>query len=573
MEKEQPNPVQEVPVLASDVAHKKAFESMVWQGVSSPADHRAIAQYFLTYLWQNNLIIINSGFGYFLNSETMLWENLETYAIGVRVCDVLREEINTMTSEMKKWVAENGDHKDAHAIQHKEYLQSLLTACSKLYSCLGNDKFIASVIKIIATLKSTPEYVNLMDNHHNCTHLLPMASCPWVINLRTGDLEERTGGMCFTKTIPLAYCTVHYDRNLCIEAKGEEDGIELYDRYTKAYEDLSKAISEIFNDNAKHIAYNKKIFGLFLTGEMKEKIITILYGPSGGNGKSLIFKMFEKILGRFCEILSRGFMLRSGNSSSNAHTAEFSSLIGVRLAIFPELHKDDKVNCTNLKTISGGDAFFHRPPNGKTSCSVHTPAKIAFACNNPPNFSDGDKALWNRSRFIKCPIEFVDEPKAPHQRKMNKDITDSWPDKKEYQHAFLRYCIEGAISYYAEGITEAETPEEYLMVREELRESSDIYQTYIDECIEWMPYVSNNPEGKSERDWNNENRIQSSALFDHYKNWLRSKDGMSAKVGRQGVFNEAIKIHGSAYGVQHKKNNVFWFYPLAIKQSAKVTLF
>lgn len=515
-------------------------------------ENRPVAEYYFHW-FGHNLKIINSAKGpYFLfNTQTALWENLDQFSLGWRICTTLILDVQVHMDEIKKKIAQTPDN-EQNVLKIKN-LQNEHTIHHQLLMKLYKRGFVQAIAECVCCMKQEPEFANIMDNAPGTKHLLPMpVPITEVLNLKTGELEPRTSEMYFTKTIKIMYEKRVYDLEFFKEKYPEEEAKKYHEIYTNAYNEMKKAIEQIFMDELIFIDYVKKIFGLLLTGETKEKIIIVFYGPLTNNGKSFLLKLFSKVLGPFCAEIADGVVLECGKSSANAHTSHMSSLLGLRLAKYTEIPDNAKLASKPLKQLSGDDSVYNRDPFGKTGGDILTPAKLILCLNKQPNIPNGDEALWKRLRYIKFMRRFIDNPTAPTDIKCNKDMISVWPENEAYLHAFLHFCLQGAIEYYRDGIQCV--PLDYLTIKDELREASDVYQCFVLDLVQWYPA-------------DQQQKIQSSVLFEAFKTWLRFKYGESRRPPRQETFNEQILNSGHDYNVYRKQEKGCWFfYNMNLKQ-------
>jgi len=122
-------------------------------------------------------------------------------------------------------------------------------------------------------------------------------------------------------------------------------------------QDMDGYFKALFNnrDDTKQIMVNiiKSIFSgvtfrniFFFTGD-------------GSNGKSLLFKLLNKIFGKAMDVISNDVIIekKGGNSSINTELAKLETTM---LGYITELKERDELNTPMIKKISGGDAIDYR---------------------------------------------------------------------------------------------------------------------------------------------------------------------------------------------------------------------
>jgi phage/plasmid-associated DNA primase len=89
--------------------------------------------------------------------------------------------------------------------------------------------------------------------------------------------------------------------------------------------------------------------------------------------------------------------------------------------------------------------------NDKNIINFKPTHKIGILCNNIPAFdNNNDAAVWARTRCIEFPITFVDIPKNPNEKKIDKTIGNKL---KLWKQDFLLLLIEKYNEYRKEGLT------------------------------------------------------------------------------------------------------------------------
>lgn len=117
----------------------------------------------------------------------------------------------------------------------------------------------------------------------------------------------------------------------------------------------------------------------------------MLWTAAGANGKSVLQKLFLRMLGPLGVTLPTSVILGKRGHAGSA-TPELSVLDGgVRLAFIQEPKGDDIVNAGVLKELSGGDNLYIR--GLYKEAQVLTPMfDLTLVCNEPPKIPDADDA-------------------------------------------------------------------------------------------------------------------------------------------------------------------------------------
>lgn len=122
---------------------------------------------------------------------------------------------------------------------------------------------------------------------------------------------------------------------------------------------------------------------------------------NGCNGKSLLFKILNKIFGRFMDIISESVIIEQKGNKSALNT-EIEKLDKCRLGYVTELKETDKLNEKVIKQISGGDAINLRTLHTK-DCTINPTCNTFVLTNEMASFNGEAKS--NLDRMIIIPFK------------------------------------------------------------------------------------------------------------------------------------------------------------------------
>ena len=131
-----------------------------------------------------------------------------------------------------------------------------------------------------------------------------------------------------------------------------------------------------------------RLMALFLTGKA-EQILVFFYG-SGANGKGVLVRLIEKLLGAYSYTL-RPEELSDGRYNDDQMKRTFALLEGARVAVVNEM-RGDNMNLGMLKTLSGGDTI-NGAKMGRDARPIRPTWKMLFTTNQLPE-------VPNKSAFI-----------------------------------------------------------------------------------------------------------------------------------------------------------------------------
>jgi P4 family phage/plasmid primase-like protien len=217
--------------------------------------------------------------------------------------------------------------------------------------------------------------------------------------------------------------------------------------YVKERKHIKKFMKSVFVHEDK-INYVQKIYGYCLTGRTHERCLFIEYG-NGRNGKGIINKLLEKILGldKFYVQTTKDVFIK--NNNPNNASPHLYALMHKRVGVFSESSKMDKMNDTELKALTGDDPITCRKLFG--DLITFTPVcKLIIQTNNKLEFDLYDQASVDRYKYIYFDQRFVNIPKNKNEHKADQKFVDSL--KNEYLDECFSYFVDGAIEWYKTGL-------------------------------------------------------------------------------------------------------------------------
>ena len=126
---------------------------------------------------------------------------------------------------------------------------------------------------------------------------------------------------------------------------------------------------------------------------------------NGSNGKSLLFKILNKIFGKFMDIISESVIIEQKGNKSALNT-EIEKLDKCRLGYVTELKETDKLNEKVIKQISGGDAINLRTLHTK-DFTINPTCNMFVLTNEMPCFNGEAKSMLNRMITIPFKASFT----------------------------------------------------------------------------------------------------------------------------------------------------------------------
>lgn len=291
---------------------------------------------------------------------------------------------------------------------------------------------------------STSECIIYLDEFDKNDYLLNTLNC--TLDIVNHDVREHRADDLITKCANVEY----HDNTEC----------KLFDNFVK----------DILSGNKEDIRYMQKLFGLCLTGEIKEQEAYILYGSTTRNGKSTLIRVLTELLNTYCVNTDANTFANTIRDTRNA-SSDLYRLKGARLIVVNEPAKEMKLDAALIKNITGGDLITCRNLyKGEVEFRIH--GKIIFCTNYLPVFNDNTVFDSNRIKVIPF-YKHYDEDKQD-KLLINKLIT------KESLAGVLRWALNGYIAYSEEGLKNSKSVDE---ATEQYRTESDKISLFIKEML------------------------------------------------------------------------------------------
>jgi len=281
--------------------------------------------------------------------------------------------------------------------------------------------------------------------------------------------------------------------------------------------------------------YVLKLFGMFITGQIKEQKFYIWTG-SGCNSKSKLIELFEKSFGDYCCKFPIT-LLTQKRVASNAANSELARAKGKRFACLQEPSEDEKINIGLMKELSGGDKIMARALF-KEPFEFFPQFKMLLLCNHLPAVPSDDGGTWRRIRVVKFTSKFCENPVEENEFPIDYDLSDRIERWKEY---FMGLVVHYLKKYQLEGMSE---PADVLDCTSEYKCKNDHMSAFVAEHVE-------RKEGAF---------MTVEELFSDFKDWvkndnipvkIRTKTDLEAEVTKRLPNTKCVTFH-------HKKGWRGW---------------
>jgi putative DNA primase/helicase len=376
-----------------------------------------------------------------------------------------------------------------------KYLEKVITASDR--------KNVAQTMKTDPSIFCRPEEFDADPYLLNCKGT--------TVNLKTGELEPSLPAHMHTKSA----------------------GYSLPDMLdNKPPKNFFKFLSEITCGDNDMVNWLLRWFGYCLTGDVSAAYFVNFYG-FGGNGKGVLLRLMQKIMGSYATVLSPRAIVLQGRETSGRF--ELANLQGARLAIIDDV-PDGKFDEVTIKQLTG-EGSIRAEQKFKNAFEFTPIAKLALASNTKLGMRDTGNSMKRRLRAV--PFNYT-----PPQDKIDPRLEEKLLEEAPY---ILALAIAQAKIYLANPGPAGfplcaaidETSKEYI-------ESQNTVAQFLEEKTEKVA------EDVADAG------ISAKEVYNAYKDWCTENSCKPLAVTR---FGENIKRNGITK-IHRKKGN--WYTGIAL---------
>ena len=483
-------------------------------------------------LMGNDIKLSDQKHGFLYNAKTALWEPctgshltnvacaqispyLYRYVLLMEDYLAIQEGLlNELEQELKQF---NGTKEDEILLHQKLAEQNKQVKRAKKdvfqyteqYCAFGNQVKKTAAYQAIWQKRLDTQFGGHTANE-TYPYLLPIAN-KRVVDLRDGTVIPRLRDHMFVYE-----CTnIEYKGNL-------HDPTPHADRF----------FAEIMGADLAKIENLRSQLGYFLTAETCVRMFWIWIGP-GANGKGLTMLLMQSLLGAFYGQASRNVVIQSSFTESGGQaTPHLIAMRNSRLTVSSELRKNDVLNDSLLKTITGEDCISARQLYGQQSNDIELKTKLVIQTNIMPE-AERTPSMEDRAAVTEFPMRFVAGDKPLQAGELRKDTEFAKKLRTEYLHEVFRWVLRGAVRFY-ENNKEIRTTQESREFGSKKLFAKDPLALYMDECVEIGP---------CDESQNQIILIQRDQVFKNYQIWCKSNNETSMKAMQfyEGLANRGIK--------------------------------
>lgn len=216
---------------------------------------------------------------------------------------------------------------------------------------------------------------------------------PWLLNVRNGTLDLRTGELRAHRREDLIRKLVPADYDP--EATAPLWGQFLY---------------RIFDGDLAMIEYIQRAVGYTLTGDVSSQCLFFMYGQTGANGKSTFVETIMALLGDYTQKAPTEMLMRKSAGANNVPN-DLASLQGARMVVTSEVDAGHRFSESRVKDITGGDTITARFLYGEYFRFAPT-HKLWIYGNHKPGVSANDHGFWRRVHLIPFTVQIPEHERV-----------------------------------------------------------------------------------------------------------------------------------------------------------------
>jgi P4 family phage/plasmid primase-like protien len=204
-----------------------------------------------------------------------------------------------------------------------------------------------------------------------------------------------------------------------------------------------------------------------------------IWTGSGGNGKSKIVELYQKVLGNYgCNLPIS--LLTSSRKSSGEAQPEVARTKGKRFAILQEPDTFTTINVGLMKELTGGDTIMSRALY-ENPIEFKPQFKMVLTCNQLPQLPYDDEGTWRRVRCVEFKSTFVNEEDVVQDDPYSHLKDPTLPEKFDnWKEAFMWILIQKYDVWRTKGL---KPPPSVVNFTKQYREQSDAFADFRDEYI------------------------------------------------------------------------------------------
>lgn len=269
-------------------------------------------------------------------------------------------------------------------------------------------------------------------------------------------------------------------------------------------------LKQIFLGNLELILWFQKVLGYAITGATGEQVFFIMLGE-GQNGKSVLAKVIEGILGNYAHSANINTFLDTGTQSGSAPTPDIVAMDGKRFVFTAEPKKYAKLDTNKIRLFTGEDTLVGRDLHEKGQREFESHFKLFISANHMLKLDMDDYSIARRVVVIPFKFRVKDD-------EVDKDLAKELLEEEGPE--ILDWLLEGAKRWKEEGLKTHWNPETSSLASgypDEVSNAIIEYKTATDNVLRWVDddcSVDDKDNKDDEEHWES-----NKALYADYRQW------------------------------------------------------
>jgi len=350
--------------------------------------------------------------------------------------------------------------KDCQDKAKETMINARIKQVGKMISNLKSSPFKSNVMKEAQEVFYDPRFRDKLDAD---PHLAPFKNGVYDLKLnifRHGRPEDF-----ISKCMPINY----------IEYTDDDEMVQ----------EVHTFLEQIFPDKSLR-KYFLDISSDVFVGGNHEKTVVFWVGD-GDNGKSIVQKFFDLMLGQLCVKLNTNIITGKKPAAGSAFADLARTGGGVRWAVLEEPDGDEAINIGIFKHLSGGDSYYARDlfERGKDGREIIPMFKLTFICNKLPRMKYADNAVWNRVRVLPYESVFCKDSSPAPETYEEQLKQKRFPRDKHFMKKIpnMVSAFAWVLLQHRKNLKVRIEPSKVMEATEKYRKQNDIYKQFMDESI------------------------------------------------------------------------------------------
>jgi P4 family phage/plasmid primase-like protien len=241
----------------------------------------------------------------------------------------------------------------------------------------------------------------------------------------------------------------------------------------------SEALDKFLEDimpSREQLQYLLWTCATFLNGGVPNDQLVFIVG-TGGNGKSMFMDLLNMALGDLCSTVSSTLFTRD-DTGSNIPRPDLMALRSRRFGYITE-PDTGTLNNAVVKKLCGSDWISCRNLYSQ-QVSFKFRTKFAIVCNDLPEVTSGDDAIWRRIRVIKFSTKFVSVPTTLLEKKLDPTLSDTITHTVAWRQALMNKLLDLLD-------VSTPTPIEFLVLRQSYMDTSNDFSNFLARHVRRSP--------------------------------------------------------------------------------------